>query len=185
MEQELRGKRAAVLVEQMYQEMEVWYPVYRLREAGCKVSLVGPEAGQTYPSKLGYPAKSDAAARDVSAADFDVLVIPGGYAPDHIRRCEPMVRLTSTMAEQGKVVAAICHGPWVLCSTQALKGRKVTCFFAIKDDVINAGAKYLDAEVVRDGNIITSRKPDDLPAFMRTIMQAVQEVKPVMAGASR
>jgi protease I len=179
---ELKGKRAAVLVEQMYQEMEVWYPIYRLRDAGCDVTVVGPEAGQTYPSKLGYPAKSDRAARDVSADDFDLLVIPGGYAPDHMRRCPPMIRLVSAMAEQGKVVAAICHGPWMLCSTQALKGRKVTCFFAIKDDVINAGAKYVDAEVVRDGNIVTSRKPDDLPAFMRTIIDAVRELQPAYAS---
>ena len=97
---ELRGKRAAVLVEQMYQEMEVWYPVYRLREAGCKVTVVGPEAGREYPSKLGYPAKSDRAARDVSAKDFDVLVIPGGFAPDFLRRDEGVLRLVSTMAEQ-------------------------------------------------------------------------------------
>ena len=180
---ELQGKRAAVLVEQMYQEMEVWYPVYRLREAGCKVTVVGPEAGQTYPSKLGYPAKSDVAASEVSADDFDILVIPGGYAPDHMRRCQPMIRLTSAMAEQGKVVAAICHGGWMLCSTQALKGRKATCFFAIKDDVINAGGKYVDAEVVRDGNLITSRKPDDLPAFMQTIIQAARELKPARAAA--
>jgi protease I len=180
---ELHKVRAAVLVEQLYQEMEVWYPIYRLREAGCKVTVVGPEAGQTYPSKLGYPAKSDNAAKDVSANDFDVLVIPGGYAPDHLRRCEPMIRLTSTMAEQGKVVAAICHGPWLLCSTQALKGKKATCFVAIKDDVINAGGKYVDAEVMRDGNIITSRKPDDLPAFMQTIFQAVKELKPALATA--
>jgi protease I len=180
---DLTGKRAAVLVEQIYQEMEVWYPVYRLREASCKVTLIGPEAGQIYPSKLGYPVKSDKAARDVSADDFDLLVIPGGYAPDHMRRCEPMIRLTSQMAEQGKIVAAICHGPWLLCSTQALKGRKATCFFAIKDDVINAGGKYVDADVVRDGNLITSRKPDDLPAFMQTIIQAVKEAKPALAGA--
>jgi protease I len=175
---ELQGKRAAVLVEQMYQELEVWYPVYRLREAGCKVTLVGPEAGKEYPSKLGYPARSDKAARDVSAADFDILVIPGGYAPDHMRRHEAMIRLASTMAEQGKVVAAICHGPWVLCSTQALKGKKATCFFAIKDDVINAGGKYADAEVVRDGTLVTSRKPDDLPAFMQAVIQAAREAKP-------
>src|SRR5204862_3983469 len=182
---ELNGKRVAVLVEQQYQEMEVWYPVYRLREAGCQVTLVGPEAGQTYPSKLGYPAKSDRAAKDVSANDFDALVIPGGFAPDFIRRNEAMIRLTSTMAEQGKVVAAICHGPWVLCSTQALKGRKATCFFAVKDDVINAGGKYVDAEVVRDANLITSRRPDDLPAFMQSIIQAAREAKPAMAGAAR
>jgi protease I len=182
---ELQGKRAAILVEQMYQEMEVWYPIYRLREAGCKVTVVGPEAGQTYPSKLGYPVKSDKAAKDVSADDFDLVVIPGGYAPDHIRRHDAMIRLVSAMAEQNKVVAAICHGPWVLCSTQALKGRKATCFFAVKDDVINAGGKYVDAEVIRDGNIITSRKPDDLPAFMQTILQALKEVKPAFAGAAR
>src|SRR5262249_38337091 len=105
-----------------------------------------------------------------------------GFAPDFIRRTEAMIRLTSSMAEQGKVVGAICHGPWVLCSTQALKGRKATCFFAIKDDVINAGGKYIDAEVVRDGNLITSRKPDDLPAFMQAILQATKEAKPALAA---
>ena len=182
---ELQGKSAAVLVEQMYQEMEVWYPIYRLKEAGCKVTIIGPEAGQTYPSKLGYPVRSDKAAKDVSPDDFDVVIIPGGYAPDHLRRCEPMIRLVSSMAEQNKVVAAICHGPWVLCSTQALKGRKATCFFAIKDDVINAGGKYVDAEVIRDGNVITSRKPDDLPAFMQAVLQALKEAKPALAGAAR
>ncbi len=180
---ELEGKRAAVLVEQQYQEMEVWYPLYRLREAGCKVTVVGPEAGQTYPSKLGYPAKSDRAARDVTAGDFDIIVVPGGFAPDYLRRDPAVLKLVGTMAEQGKVVAAICHGPWVLCSTQALKGRRATCFFAIKDDVSNAGATYTDAEVVRDGNLITSRKPDDLPAFMQAIIQAVREAKPARAAA--
>lgn len=179
---ELDNKRVAVLVEQQYQEMEVWYPVYRLREAGCRVTLVGPEAGHTYPSKLGYPAKSDKAAADVSANDFDAIVIPGGFAPDFLRRSEAILKLVSTMAEQGKVVAAICHGPWVLCSTQALKGRRATCFFAIKDDVINAGASYVDAEVMRDGNLITSRKPDDLPAFVQAIIQAVRESKPALAA---
>ena len=174
---ELKGIRAAVLVEQQYQEMEVWYPLYRLREAGCKVTLVGPEAGKEYPSKLGYPAKAEKGANEVKANDFDILVIPGGFAPDFLRRSEAILRFVSEMAEQGKVVAAICHGPGVLCSTQALKGKKATCFFAIKDDVINAGAKYQDAEVVRDGNLITSRKPDDLPAFMQTIFQAVKELK--------
>jgi len=179
---ELEGRRAAVLVEQQYQEMEVWYPVYRLREAGCQVTLVGPEAGQTYPSKLGYPAKSDKAARDVSADDFDAIVVPGGFAPDFLRRHDAVPKLVGAMAEQGKVVAAICHGPWVLCSTQALKGKRATCFFAIKDDVINAGARYVDAEVVRDGNLITSRKPDDLPAFLQAIIQAVREAKPALAA---
>src|SRR5438046_2713295 len=107
---ELNGGRAAVLVEKQYQELEVWYPIYRLREAGCRVTLVGPESNQAYPSKLGYPARSDAAAREVSADDFDILVIPGGFAPDYLRRHESVVKLVGAMAEQGKVAAAICHG---------------------------------------------------------------------------
>src|SRR5438046_10666192 len=108
---DLKHARVAVLVEQQYQEMEVWYPIFRLREAGCKVTLIGPEAGATYPSKLGYPAKSDKAAKDVSADDFDLIVIPGGFAPDFIRRNDAAIRLVSTMAEPGKIVAAILPGP--------------------------------------------------------------------------
>jgi protease I len=181
---ELQGARACVLVEQQYQEMEVWYPIYRLREAGCKVTIVGPEANREYPSKHGYPCKSERAANQVSANDFDIIVIPGGFAPDYLRRSEAILKLVSTMAEQGKVVAAICHGPSVLCSTQALKGKRATCFVAIKDDVSNAGASYVDAEVVRDGNLITSRTPDDLPAFMQAILQAVRDLKPAQATAT-
>jgi protease I len=169
----MTGKRVAVLVEQQYQEMEVWYPVYRLREAGCAVSLVGPEAGKTYPSKLGYPARADAAASAVTAADFDAVVIPGGFAPDYIRRHEAMLKLVRDVFAQGKPVAAICHGPWVLCSTGTLRGKKATCFSAIKDDVTNAGATYVDQEVVVDGNVITSRKPDDLPAFVVAVLKAL------------
>ena len=166
----LSGKRVAVLVEQKYEEMEVWYPVYRLREAGCVVELVGPEAGKTYPSKLGYPAKATLSAADAKADTFAALVIPGGFSPDYVRRSEPMLKLVRDMCASGKPVAAICHGPWVLCSTPALKGRTVTCFHSIKDDVINAGATYVDREVVVDGNLITSRTPDDLPAFVKSLM---------------
>lgn len=170
----LTAKRIGVLVEQQYQELEVWYPVYRLREAGCQVILIGPEEGTTYPSKLGYPAKSDRAARDVKADDLDGLVIPGGFAPDYMRRVPEMIQLTAEVAAQGKPTAAICHGVWMLCSTPALKGKKATCFFAIKDDVMNAGADYVDEEVVVSGNVITSRKPDDLPAFMQAILGALE-----------
>lgn len=170
------GKRVAVLVEQKYEELEVWYPVYRLREAGCVVSLVGPEAGKTYPSKLGYPAKADVAADKVSAADFDALIVPGGFCPDYIRRSEPMLKLVRDVYAAGKPVAAVCHGPWVLCSTPALKGRKATGFHSIKDDMTNAGATFVDAEVVVDGNVITSRKPDDLPAFTVAVMKALERV---------
>jgi protease I len=167
------GKSVAVLIEQQYQEMEVWYPVYRLREAGFKVVLVGPEAGKTYPSKLGYPATADAAAKDLSAADFAAVVIPGGFCPDYLRRSEAMLKLVRDADARKLPIAAICHGPWVLCSTQALKGRKATGFSSIKDDMVNAGATFVDAEVVMDGHVITSRKPDDLPAFVREVMKLI------------
>ncbi len=162
--------RVAVLVEQKYEELEVWYPVLRLREAGYAVSLVGPEAGKTYPSKLGYPATADVSAGSVSAADFDAVVIPGGFAPDYIRRSPAMLKLVRDLAAAGKPTAAICHGPWVLCSTPALKGRRATGFHSIRDDMANAGARFEDAEVVIDGHIITSRTPGDLPAFMRAVL---------------
>ncbi|MEI6684884.1 MAG: DJ-1/PfpI family protein, partial [Planctomycetota bacterium] len=111
----LHGKKIIVLLEQQYQEMEVWYPYYRLKEAGAEVVMVGPEANHSYPSKLGYPAKSEVAARDINPSNFDGIIIPGGFAPDFIRRSEAMIKLVSVMAEQGKMIAAICHGPWVLC----------------------------------------------------------------------
>ncbi len=173
----LQGVRAIVILEQQYQEMEVWYPVYRLREAGAEVVMVGPEAGKSYPSKLGYPAISEKAAHEIDASKVDVAVIPGGFAPDFMRRHESILKLANDLHQKGKIMAAICHGPWLLCSTPALKGRKATCFHAIKHDVINAGAHYEDAEVIVDGPIITSRKPDDLPAFMRAIFQAVRPAK--------
>src|SRR5215203_5350629 len=142
--------------------------------AGKRVAvLVGPKAGETYPSKLGYPAKADAAAADVSASQFHAVVIPGGFAPDYIRRSEPMLKLVRDLFAAGKPVAAICHGPWVLCSTPALKGRKATGFHSIKDDMTNAGAAFVDQEVCVDGNVITSRTPSDLPAFVVAVMKAI------------
>jgi protease I len=168
------GKRIAVLVEQKYEELELWYPVYRFREAGAAVTLVGPEAGKTYPSKLGYPAKADVAAADVTADQFDAVIIPGGFCPDYIRRSEAMLKLARAAHARKTILAAICHGPWVLCSTDALRGgRRATGFSAIKDDMVNAGATWVDAEVVTDGHVITSRKPDDLPAFTAAILKTI------------
>lgn len=170
---DLKGKLAVVLVEQQYQEMEVWYPYYRLKEAGATAWLVGPEAGKTFPSKLGYPAKSEKAAKDVDGASLDAVIIPGGFSPDYLRRDPAIVKLVKDAFAAGKVVAAICHGPWLLCSTPALKGKRATCFHSIKDDVVNAGANYVDEETVVDGNLITARKPDDLPAFMQAVLAAM------------
>lgn len=165
------GTRVAVLIEQKYEELEVWYPVYRLREAECEVVLVGPEAGKVYPSKLGYPAKADASAANVTADQFAACVIPGGFSPDYVRRSEPMLQLVRDLHAQGKPLAAICHGPWVLCSTAALKGRTATGYHSIKDDMVNAGATFVDREVCVDGHVVTSRKPDDLPAFTRELLR--------------
>ena len=162
---ELKNKRIAMLVEQQYQEMEIWYPLYRLREAGAQVVTVGPVAGAVYPSKVGYPCKAEMSWDEAKAADFDGVIAPGGFAPDFIRRSVNPIHFVKDFEKQGKLVAAICHGPWVLCSADVLRGKKATSFFAIKDDVVNAGAIWEDSEVVRDGNLVTSRKPDDLPAF--------------------
>ena len=167
------GKHVAVLVEQKYEELELWYPYYRLKEAGAFPVLVGPTAGASYLSKLGYPAVADVAAKDVTAADFAGVVIPGGFCPDYIRRSQDMLRVVRDAHDLTKPLAAICHGPWVLCSTPALKGRKATGFFAIRDDVVNAGAEWVDAEVVIDGHIITSRTPKDLPAFTAAFLKAI------------
>jgi len=170
---ELTGKRVAVLAENQYQEVELWYPVYRLREAGADVTVVAPKAGETYSSKLGYPVKADVAADQASAEAFDAVVIPGGFAPDFMRRTPAMVDFVKQMHQRDKVVAAICHAGWMLCSAGILKGKRATCFASIKDDVINAGAQYVNTEVVQDGNLITSRQPDDLPAFTRTVIEAL------------
>ena len=167
---ELSGKKLVLFVDTSYQEMELWYPYYRFQEAGAECILAGAEAGKTYGSKLGYPAATQVAYDALHARDFDGVIVPGGYAPDHIRRHAAAIQFVRDMNQQGKLVASICHGPWVLCSAGILRGRRATCFFAIKDDVVNAGALYEDAEVVVDENLVTARKPDDLPAFCRAAL---------------
>ncbi|RPJ06748.1 MAG: type 1 glutamine amidotransferase [Deltaproteobacteria bacterium] len=169
----LKGKKVVVLAENNYQELELWVPYYRLKEEGAEVTLVGTGSSRTYTSKHGYPVDVDKEAKEIDMAAYDGVVIPGGYAPDIMRRYPEMVRIVREANERGKVVAAICHAGWMLASAGILKGRKVTCFFAIKDDLIHAGANYVDEEVVRDRNLITSRKPDDLPAFCRELVEAL------------
>jgi deglycase len=169
----LEGKRIAILAENLYQEMELWVPYYRFREEGAEVKVVGAGGAKSYASKHGYPVSVDVQAEQVKAVEFDAVVVPGGYAPDMMRRHPAMVNLVREAAQQGKVVAAICHAGWMLVSAGVLKGRKATSFFSIKDDLTAAGADWQDAEVVVDGNLITSRRPDDLPAFCRAIVAAL------------
>ena len=171
----LKGKRVAILAENNYQEMELWVPYYRLKEEGAEVVTVGATAGAIYTSKLGYPVHCDKSYEEVSASQFDGVVVPGGYAPDMMRRHESMVKLVREASQQGKVVAAICHAGWMLASAGIVKGKKATSFFSIKDDMVNAGAQWVDEEVVVDGNLITSRRPDDIPAFCREIVKSLSK----------
>ena len=180
----LQGKRVAILVEDLYQDLEVWYPYYRLKEAGVDVVVVGT-GKRDYTGKYGYPISADATANQVSAGEFDGVIVPGGYAPDLLRRFPKVVQFVSEAHERRKVIGAICHAGWVLCSADVLRGKTATCFSAIKDDVVNAGATYVDREVVRDGNLITSRTPDDLPAFMRVFLEALHEQPPASSGTRR
>ncbi len=163
-------KKIAVLVEDLYQELEVWYPALRFREAGHDVVLVGTGAKDEYKSKVGYPAKVDTSIDKISAKDFDAVIVPGGYAPDILRRYPKINEFVRDMDKAGKIVGAICHAGWVLVSAGILNGRTGTSFFAIKDDMTAAGMTWIDKEVVVDKNLVTSRKPDDLPAFCREIL---------------
>lgn len=172
----LAGKRIAILAENLYQELELWYPLLRFLEENAKVVVVGTRKDR-YESKYGYPVNADTSADEVSAKDFDAVVIPGGYAPDHMRRNEATVKFVREAFQQDKIVAAICHAGWMLASADIIRGKKVTSFSSIKDDMVNAGGRWEDSEVVKDGNLITSRKPDDLPAFCRTIIEALAEVR--------
>lgn len=171
----LQGRRAVILVEDIYNEFEVWIPYYRLIEEGVDVTVVGSGTASTYHGKYGIPIQADKKAADVSVDDFDAIVIPGGYAPDKMRIHPEMVALVRDACHKGKVVACICHGGWMLVSANVLKGKLVTSYIAIKDDMINAGALWEDSDLVRDGNLITSRKPEDLPAFCRALIQAMRE----------
>lgn len=171
---ELQGKTVAVLVEQKYEDLELWYPALRLQEAGAEVWLVGPSAGVGYESKHGYPAKTDHAIADVSVDQIDGVVVPGGFSPDYMRRDPAFRTLVREAALAGKPVAAICHGPWMLCSAKVLEGREATSFHSIREDMENAGARWVDKDVVVDGPIITSRTPKDLIPFTVALIKALQ-----------
>ena len=183
---ELMNKKIAILAEDNYEDLELWYPLLRMKEAGAEISVVGMTGVETYQSKHGYPVRVEVAASAALSDDFDAVIIPGGYAPDRMRRHPPMLDLVKRVFERGGLVAMICHAGWVPISAGIVGGKKVTSTPAIKDDLINAGAQWIDLEAVQDGNLISSRGPADLPAFCQAIIAALirQDLQQVSEGAS-
>lgn len=163
------NRRVLVLVEHAYEDLELWYPKLRLMEEGMEVVVAGPEK-TVYSGKNGYPCRPDRTLNEVRAVDFDALVIPGGWAPDKLRRSQVVLDLVREFDAASKPIAMICHAGWVPISARILKGRKVTGVAAIKDDLENAGAQFLDQSVVVDGHLISSRTPADLPDFCRALI---------------
>ena len=169
----LTGKRILCFVGDIYEDLELWYPKLRLQEAGAEVVLAGPEAGQKYDGKHGYPCVSDAAISEMNSADFDGVICPGGFMPDKLRRDPKVLSLIAEFHAAGKLVAAICHGGWMPISAKVYDGVRVTGSPGIKDDLINAGAVWEDASVVVDRHFVSSRKPDDLPDFCKGMLQVL------------
>jgi deglycase len=181
--EQLAGKRAAVMIGPLFEDLEAAYPYYRLKEAGATVELIGIEGGTTLKGKQGVELTTDQAAADLIPDDLDILVIAGGFGPDKLRTDEGVKALVRGMHDAEKPIAFICHAGWVPISAGIVEGRRVTSVPAIADDLRNAGAQWEDAEVVVDGNLITSRRPPDLPAFMRALIAvAVAETEAVTAG---
>jgi protease I len=168
----LTGKKVLFFVEETYEDLELWYPKIRLEEEGATAVVAGPEE-KLYKGKNGYPCRADIGVEKIEAHQFDALVIPGGFAPDKLRRYPKVLEITRTIFEAGKPVAFICHAGWVPISAKILKGKNVTGVLAIKDDLENAGAVYHDQSVVVDGNLISSRTPKDLPDFCQAIIRAL------------
>ena len=172
----LEGKNIAILAENGYEELELWYPYYRMIEEGATVVLIGSGTSNKYVGKKGnYPVIVDKNINEVDSKEFDALIIPGGWAPDNLRRHQKIIDFTREIFEQNKTVAAICHAGSLLVSANVLKGKTATCFMAIKDDMINAGINFVDEAVVIDGNLVTSRTPQDLPAFCKGIITTLSK----------
>ena len=167
----LKNKKVLMFVDDIYEDLELLYPKYRLIEEGVEVVVAGLLAGRVYKGKHGYPIKSDAEIDNINESDFDALVIPGGFAPDKLRRYDKVKELTKQFFESGKLVAHICHAGWIPISAGIMKGMKCTSTPGIKDDLVNAGAEWFDEPVVVDRNMISSRRPDDLPDFCREIIK--------------
>jgi protease I len=173
----LEGRRVLCFVGDVYEDLELWYPKLRLEEAGAQVTVAGPESGKTYLGKHGYPCVSDAAIRDMEVDDFHGVLCPGGFMPDKLRRDAKVLELVRGFHSRQQLVAAICHGGWIPISAKVYRGVRVTGSPGIKDDLENAGAVWEDSPVVVDRHFVSSRKPDDLPAFCRALIRVLLEQK--------
>ena len=170
----LANQRVLIIVGEIYEDLELWYPKLRLEEAGATVTIAGPKADTHYNGKHGYPCTSDTALDQMNESDFEALVVPGGFMPDKLRRDPIVLDLVKAFDVAKKPIAAICHGGWIPISAGVYRDVNVTGSPGIKDDLVNAGAVYEDAEVVVDGHHISSRRPDDLPAFCRALIEAMR-----------
>ncbi|PLT46377.1 type 1 glutamine amidotransferase domain-containing protein [Paenibacillus sp. FSL W8-1187] len=170
----LQGKRVICLLDDEFEDLELWYPVYRVREEGALVEFAGPSKGKTHIGKYGVPATADLAYEEIDASQVDGLLVPGGWAPDKIRRYPEVLRLVQEMDRDGKPIGQICHAGWVLISAKILQGRQVTSTPGIRDDMENAGAVWHDEAVVVDGNLISARRPPDLPPYAKAFVDALK-----------
>ncbi|HET6486611.1 MAG TPA: type 1 glutamine amidotransferase domain-containing protein [Spirochaetia bacterium] len=167
-------KRIVAVVDDIYEDLELWYPRIRLEEEGWKVVVAGPEAGKVYAGKHGYPCKTDISFAEMRPADYDALLVPGGFAPDKMRRDGRVLDLVRSMNDQGKLIAFICHAGWVLISAGILRGKRATSTVGIRDDMVNAGTRWVDEALVIDGNLVSSRTPADLAPFARAMVDWLQ-----------
>jgi len=174
-------KRVLVFVDDIYEDLELWYPRIRLEEEGWSVVVAGPEKGREYRGKHGYPCRADAAIDDMETSGFDALLVPGGFAPDKLRRLAHVKDLVRRFDQEGKLIAFICHAGWVLISAGILRGRRATSTVGIRDDMENAGAVWVNEPLVVDGNLLSSRTPADLPHFARGMVQWLKQGAPVGA----
>jgi len=171
----LENKKVIALVSKDFEDLELWYPLLRLQEEGALVHLVGEEAGKEYRGKYGVPATADYAFGDINPADYDGILVPGGWSPDKLRRYGKVIEMVQHMNEQRKPIGQICHAGWVLISADILQGRKVTSTPGIKDDMINAGATWYDEAVVKDEHIVSARRPPDLPPYAKAFADLLAE----------
>jgi protease I len=171
----LKEKRIAYLVEEGFEDLEFWVPLMRLREEGARITVVSTGRATYFVGKHCLEAKVDANAEDYTPDDFDAIIVPGGWAPDKLRRYQSVLNLVRGIYEQGKIVASICHAGWVLISAGIVRGHRATGSIAIKDDLVNAGAEWVDEPAFRDGNLVWGRVVDDIPDFCRVLVEALAE----------